>query len=153
MLNRIYEIELIICIKMDLALNNLQRLICHKTQIPKQQVLNQFFAFLSFYSLICWNNEVYQFFCVNSKQICSSFWYCRISFYLKISHNFVGFIYTIHMNGQNLVACTVLSKSRSPPSRALFWLFRRQFSAFAYHVVECFFSLSFTLSVCLSFST
>ena len=26
------EIELIICIKMDLALNNLQRLICHKTQ-------------------------------------------------------------------------------------------------------------------------
>ena len=24
--------ELVICIKMDLALNNLQRLICHKTQ-------------------------------------------------------------------------------------------------------------------------
>ena len=27
-----FEIELIICIKMDLALNNLQRLICHKIQ-------------------------------------------------------------------------------------------------------------------------
>ena len=29
------EIELFICIKMDLALNNLQRLICHK---PKQTI-------------------------------------------------------------------------------------------------------------------
>ena len=28
-----FEIELIICIKMDLALNNLQKLICHKTQL------------------------------------------------------------------------------------------------------------------------
>ena len=27
-----FEIKLIICIKMDLALNNLQMLICHKTQ-------------------------------------------------------------------------------------------------------------------------
>ena len=27
----LFEMELIICIKMDLALNNLQRLICHKT--------------------------------------------------------------------------------------------------------------------------
>ena len=27
-----FEIELTSCIKMDLALNNLQRLICHKTQ-------------------------------------------------------------------------------------------------------------------------
>ena len=30
------EIELIICIKMDLTLNNLQRLICHKT-LPTNQ--------------------------------------------------------------------------------------------------------------------
>ena len=29
---KLFEIELIICIKMDLALNNLQRLICHKIQ-------------------------------------------------------------------------------------------------------------------------
>ena len=29
--------ELIICIKMDLALNNEQRLICHKTQIINQK--------------------------------------------------------------------------------------------------------------------
>ena len=35
MLNWI-EMELIICIKMDLALNNLQRLICHKTLTNKQ---------------------------------------------------------------------------------------------------------------------
>ena len=31
-----FEIELFICIKMDLALNYLQMLICHKTQINKQ---------------------------------------------------------------------------------------------------------------------
>ena len=30
-----FEIELIICLNMDLALNNLQRLICHKTQPTK----------------------------------------------------------------------------------------------------------------------
>ena len=35
-----FEIELIICIKMDLALNNLQRLICYKTQ-PTNQPTNQ----------------------------------------------------------------------------------------------------------------
>ena len=29
------EIELFICIKMDLALDNLQRLICHTTQTKK----------------------------------------------------------------------------------------------------------------------
>ena len=32
----LFEIELIIRIKMDLALNNLQRLICHKTQTTNQ---------------------------------------------------------------------------------------------------------------------
>ena len=32
----LFEIELIICIKMDLALNNLHRLICHKTQPTNQ---------------------------------------------------------------------------------------------------------------------
>ena len=32
----LFKIELFICIKMDLALNNLQRLICHKTQTNKQ---------------------------------------------------------------------------------------------------------------------
>ena len=31
-LTELFEIELIICIKMDLALNKLQRLMCHKTQ-------------------------------------------------------------------------------------------------------------------------
>ena len=30
-----FELELIIYIKMDLALNNLQRLMCHKTQAIK----------------------------------------------------------------------------------------------------------------------
>ena len=33
----LFEIELVICIKMDLALNNLQRLICRKTQPTNQQ--------------------------------------------------------------------------------------------------------------------
>ena len=32
----LFEIELLICIKMDLALNNLQRLICHKNQPTNQ---------------------------------------------------------------------------------------------------------------------
>ena len=32
----LFEIELIICTKMDLAFDNLQRLICHKTQTNKQ---------------------------------------------------------------------------------------------------------------------
>ena len=32
----IFKIELFICIKMHLALNNLQRLICHKTQTNQQ---------------------------------------------------------------------------------------------------------------------
>ena len=36
MQNWIVEIELFICIKMDFALNNLQRLICHKTQTNSQ---------------------------------------------------------------------------------------------------------------------
>ena len=31
-----FEIELFICIKMGLALNNLHRLICHKNQLNKQ---------------------------------------------------------------------------------------------------------------------
>ena len=33
-----FEIELFICIKMDLALNNQQRLIYHKTQTNKQPI-------------------------------------------------------------------------------------------------------------------
>ena len=35
----LFEIELLICIKMDLALNNLQRLICHTT--PKSNKPNR----------------------------------------------------------------------------------------------------------------
>ena len=36
-MTKLFEIELIIYIKMDFALNNLQRLICHKTQPTNQQ--------------------------------------------------------------------------------------------------------------------
>ena len=36
----LFKIELTICIKMDLTLNNLQRLICHKTQPTNQQTVN-----------------------------------------------------------------------------------------------------------------
>ena len=38
-----FEIELIIYIKMDLALNNLQRLICHKTPTTSQPTLLQWY--------------------------------------------------------------------------------------------------------------
>ena len=37
----LFSIEQIIYIKMDLALNNLQRLICHKTQQAKPNQLNK----------------------------------------------------------------------------------------------------------------
>ena len=37
MLNWIFEIEMIICIKMDLALNNQEVLICHKPNQPTNQ--------------------------------------------------------------------------------------------------------------------
>ena len=33
---QLFEIEMFICTKIDLALDNLQRLICHKTQTNKQ---------------------------------------------------------------------------------------------------------------------
>ena len=36
-LTELFEIELIICIRMDLALNNLQSLMYHKTQTTNQQ--------------------------------------------------------------------------------------------------------------------
>ena len=39
-LTELFEIEPFICIKMDLALNNLQILICHKT-LPTNQPTNQ----------------------------------------------------------------------------------------------------------------
>ena len=42
-----FEIELIICVKMGLVLNNLQRLICHKTQTTKH-ILGVYNCNLSF---------------------------------------------------------------------------------------------------------
>ena len=36
----LFKIELIICIKIDMALNNLQRLICHTTQTTKKTKQN-----------------------------------------------------------------------------------------------------------------
>ena len=36
----LFEIELIICIKIHFALNNLQRLICHKTQTTRTYPLD-----------------------------------------------------------------------------------------------------------------
>ena len=41
-----FEIELIICIKVDLALNNLLRLICHKTHQTKPNQTKQFSVIL-----------------------------------------------------------------------------------------------------------
>ena len=44
----LFQIELIICLKMDLALNNLQRLICQKIQTnqPTNQPTNQRFELI-----------------------------------------------------------------------------------------------------------
>ena len=39
----VFEIQLTICIKIDLVLNNLQRLICHKTQPNNHQVMSYVF--------------------------------------------------------------------------------------------------------------
>ena len=52
-----FEIELIICIKMELTLNNLQRLKCHKTQ-PTNKIFfifgfSLFFSLSSFYFHFC----------------------------------------------------------------------------------------------------
>ena len=46
----LFEIELFICIKMDLALNNLQGLIYHKTQINKQMYV--YISFIVAYSYL-----------------------------------------------------------------------------------------------------
>ena len=40
-LTELFKIKQFICIKMDLSLNNLQRLICHKTQTKKKQQANK----------------------------------------------------------------------------------------------------------------
>ena len=40
------HVELIVCIKIDLTLNNLQRLICHKTQITNQRKYSSWLGFL-----------------------------------------------------------------------------------------------------------
>ena len=41
MYTEMFDIELFICMKMDLALNNLQRLICHKTLTNQTSVSSQ----------------------------------------------------------------------------------------------------------------
>ena len=44
-----FEIELFVCIKMDLASNNLQRLICDKTQTNKEKkIIPQFLFWFPF---------------------------------------------------------------------------------------------------------
>ena len=50
---KLFEIELFICIKMDFALNNLQGLICHKTQTNKQIV----FFLSSLNPLLLWQTK------------------------------------------------------------------------------------------------
>ena len=62
-----FEIELIIYIKMDLALDNLQRLICHKTQPTNQPIAN--LKHLSPWSYLY----------LNTRSVCSVGWSCRIN--------------------------------------------------------------------------
>ena len=49
-----FEIEQIIYNKMDLALNNLQRLLCHKTQ-PTNQPTNQHLTPIVYFQVIDYN--------------------------------------------------------------------------------------------------
>ena len=55
----LFEIELFICFKMDLALNNPQMLICHKTQSTNQPI-----KFLS----VCSNIDLYFLDCFNAEE-------------------------------------------------------------------------------------
>ena len=48
----LFEIELIICIKMDLALNNLQRFICHNTQTAQPIRNNIFMVYPCYYKVL-----------------------------------------------------------------------------------------------------
>ena len=52
-----FEIELIICMKMDLALNNLQRLICHQIQTTSLEQLEK--LTLNIFSCI-WKGQLIQ---------------------------------------------------------------------------------------------
>ena len=70
-----FEIELVICIKMDLALNNLQRLICHKTQTTKAP------------TCLPINLFIYQFGLRINMLACS--------FYFVFSNNFISFLIAI----------------------------------------------------------
>ena len=54
-----FEIELFICIKMDLVLNNLQRLICHKTLTTNERKI-----------LLCWWDQ--------DLRLLSQFQYCLV---------------------------------------------------------------------------
>ena len=48
MLTEFFEIQVIICIKLDFALNNLQRLICHKIQTTNQPSLYIYIKYIRF---------------------------------------------------------------------------------------------------------
>ena len=57
----LFELELLFCIKMDLVLNNLQRLICHKTQT--NYILAEFWLYLGFQLFSCfWLIHVFAYF-------------------------------------------------------------------------------------------
>ena len=47
----LFEIELIFYIKMDLVLNNQQRLICDKTQPTKNEITYKLFTYKSYSSI------------------------------------------------------------------------------------------------------
>ena len=77
----LFEIKLFICMKMELALNNLQRLICHKTQINK-------FLFLKF------NLEKILNPCTVNEEEKDSIWGVVIWAQVQLIHPFFWYLYT-----------------------------------------------------------
>ena len=59
-LNELFEIELYICIKMDLALNNLQKLMRHKIQTVNQQTNKPKLLKKSDSTSFIFDNHIYQ---------------------------------------------------------------------------------------------
>ena len=86
-----FEIELFICIKMDLVLNNLQRLICHKTQTYKY---NFYFTGLMIHSII--------FLCQSHRQTPLLFIMHFLGVKISMYHQFVGFSLSVKPISFNL---------------------------------------------------
>ena len=93
----LFETELIICIKMDLGLNNLQRLIGHKTQTTSQPNTNnlQLCGFKYFYQIQIICTRLYGFkYSYLIQIICTQLYGFKYSYLIQIIRtHFYGFKY------------------------------------------------------------